>query len=224
MINIPDTLMITDGYTPHKFINNFVEDWEELRDEWPEKSLFKKEGHTEPRKHGQRQHIRLFFCYTPWEHSKVFDQYMIQRYQLSEIWDDFSQKLLFSKEYADWIKDTLEIPGHNFEYRLDWHITTGGRDVSPHVDTPGKIGSHLIYFNPEGWNDKSGGQTVFYKGKLVEQMNPEPKDFAHQQQYRNDGNTSLLFKNTENGWHGVTEVTSELNRQLLNVVILKKDS
>jgi hypothetical protein len=33
----------------------------------------------------------------------------------------------------------------------------------------------------------------------------------------------LLFKNTENGWHGVTEVTSDLNRQIFNVVILKND-
>ena len=74
MINIPDTLMTTDGYTPHKFINGFVKDWEELRSEWPPESLFKKEGHQTPRKHGQRQHIRLFFCYTPWEDSKLFDQ------------------------------------------------------------------------------------------------------------------------------------------------------
>ena len=49
------------------------------------------------------------------------------------------------------------------------------QDVSPHVDSISKLGSHLIYFMPEGWNDKCGGQTVFYKGKLVEQMNPEPK-------------------------------------------------
>ena len=53
MINIPDTLMTTDGYTPHKFINGFVKDWEDLRDEWPSESLFKKEGHETPRKHGQ---------------------------------------------------------------------------------------------------------------------------------------------------------------------------
>ena len=44
MINIPDTLMTTDGYTPHKFINAFVKDWEDLRDEWPSESLFKKEA------------------------------------------------------------------------------------------------------------------------------------------------------------------------------------
>ena len=33
-----------------------------------------------------------------------------------------------------------------------------------------------------------------------------------------------LFKNTEDGWHGVTEVTSKLNRQILNLVIMKKDN
>ena len=42
MINIPDTIMTTDGYTPHKFINGFVKYWEDLRDEWPAASYLKK--------------------------------------------------------------------------------------------------------------------------------------------------------------------------------------
>jgi len=223
MINIPDTIMTTDGYTPHKFIHDFVKHWEDLREEWPAASLFKEEGHIKPRNHNQRPHLRMFMCYSPWPDSPYFDKYKIHRYQLSETWDYFVDKIFSSKEYSDWIKETLEIPGNNFKYRFDWHLTKWGQDVSPHVDSISKLGSHLIYFMPEGWNDKCGGQTVFYKGKLVEQMNPEPEDFAHKQQYRNDGNTSLLFKNTENGWHGVTEVNTELNRQIFNVVILKNE-
>ena len=223
MIILPDNKTISDGYAPHKFIHGFVKHWEDLRDEWPNESLFKDEGHVKPRKHGQRPHLRKFMCYSPWPDSPYFDQYKIQRYQLSETWDYFVDKLFSNKEYSDWLKETLEIPGNNFKYRFDWHVTQGGQDVSPHVDSAGKLGSHLIYFMPEGWNDSCGGQTVFYKGKLVENLNPEFSDFKEHVSYSNVGNTSLLFKNVEEGWHGVTEVNSDLNRQIFNVVILKND-
>jgi hypothetical protein len=223
MIILPDNKTISDGYAPHKFIHGFVKHWEDLRDEWPNESLFKDEGHVKPRKHGQRPHLRKFMCYSPWPDSPYFDQYKIQRYQLSETWDYFVDKIFSSKEYSDWLKETLEIPGNNFKYRFDWHVTQGGQDVSPHVDSAGKLGSHLIYFMPEGWNDSCGGQTVFYKGKLVENLNPEFSDFKEHVSYSNVGNTSLLFKNVEEGWHGVTEVNSDLNRQIFNVVILKND-
>ena len=223
MIILPDNKTISDGYAPHKFIHGFVKHWEDLRDEWPNESLFKDEGHVKPRKHGQRPHLRKFMCYSPWPDSPYFDQYKIQRYQLSETWDYFVDKIFSSKEYSDWLKETLEIPGNNFKYRFDWHVTQGGQDVSPHVDSAGKLGSHLIYFMPEGWNDSCGGQTIFYKGKLVENLNPEFSDFKEHVSYSNVGNTSLLFKNVEEGWHGVTEVNSDLNRQIFNVVILKND-
>jgi len=223
MIILPDNKTISDGYAPHKFIHGFVKHWEDLRDEWPNESLFKDEGHVKPRKHGQRPHLRKFMCYSPWPDSPYFDQYKIQRYQLSETWDYFVDKIFSNKEYSDWLKETLEIPGNNFKYRFDWHVTQGGQDVSPHVDSAGKLGSHLIYFMPEGWNDSCGGQTVFYKGKLVENLNPEFSDFKEHVSYSNVGNTSLLFKNVEEGWHGVTEVNSDLNRQIFNVVILKND-
>src|SRR6056300_21624 len=221
MIIITDNKLTSDGYAPHKFIHGFVKHWEDLRDEWPDESLFKDEGHIKPRKHGQRPHLRKFMCYSPWSDSPYFDNYKIQRHQLSETWDYFVDKIFSSKEYSHWIKETLEIPDNNFKYRFDWHLTKGGQDVSPHVDSAGKYGSHLIYFMPDGWDDNCGGQTVFYKGKLVENLNPEFTDFKEHISYSNTGNTSLLFKNVENGWHGVTKVNSDLNRQIFNVVILK---
>jgi hypothetical protein len=141
MIILPDNKTISDGYAPHKFIHGFVKHWEDLRDEWPNESLFKDEGHVKPRKHGQRPHLRKFMCYSPWPDSPYFDQYKIQRYQLSETWDYFVDKIFSSKEYSDWLKETLEIPGNNFKYRFDWHVTQGGQDVSPHVDSAGKLGA-----------------------------------------------------------------------------------
>ncbi len=32
MINIPDTIMTTDGYTPHKCIHDFVKHWAHVRE------------------------------------------------------------------------------------------------------------------------------------------------------------------------------------------------
>ena len=77
MINIPDTIMTTDGYTPHKFINGFVEHWEDLRDEWPAASLFKEEGHIKPRKHNQRPHLRMFMCYSFFDKSIIFIKFKL---------------------------------------------------------------------------------------------------------------------------------------------------
>ena len=86
-------------------------------------------------------------------------------------------------------------------------------DVSPHVDSIKLGSSHLMYFMPDGGTIT--GQTVFYKDKLVEQMNPEPEDFAHKQQYRNIHCYLKILK--------MIKVNTELNRQIFNVVILKND-
>ena len=222
MINIPNNKFEDiSGYAPHKFITGFIENeiWNDLKQNWPNENLFKDEGHIKPRKHGQRPHLRKFMCYATSPQSNYFDPYMISLNQLPKIWEQFAGYLINCKEYIEWLKDILEI--NNFNFRFDWHLTQGGNDVSPHIDSEGKYGSHLIYFMPEGWEDKSGGNTIFYKDKLVESMNPEYTDFKNNVSYSNIGNTSLLFKNVKDGWHGVSKVNSNLYRQIFNVVILK---
>lgn len=224
MIQIPyNKTMTTDGYTPHKFMGGFIDAgiWTKLRSDWPVASLFKEEGHIKPRKHGQRPHLRMFMCYAPYPDSDYFEPYKIDKSKLPEIWERFVDFILTDKSYTDFLKETLQID--KFKIRLDWHLTKWGQDVSPHVDSAGKYGSHLMYFMPHKWDNNCGGQTIFYKGKLVDKMNPEPEDFAQNVTYPNMGNVSLLFKNSENGWHGVTKVNTDLNRQIFNVVILKND-
>ena len=54
-------------------------------------------------------------------------------------------------------------------------------------------------------------------------MNPEPRDFEHKKVFENRGNSSFIFKNTREAWHGVSLVRCPkgMHRQILNVVILK---
>jgi hypothetical protein len=191
----------------------------ELQRDWPSEDLFKDDGFTKPRHHGQRPHLRKLMCYSITGQSKYFDKYMVKLSDLPESWASFTDHIMTGNDYRQFIKDCFKIK--DFHIRCDWHLTCNGRDVSPHVDSPGKEGSHLMYFMPEGWTDEMGGQTAFYKDKLVLQDNPESKDFGSKVSYPNVGNTSLLFKNSVNGWHGVYEVNSDLNRQIFNVVILK---
>ena len=81
-----------------------------------------------------------------------------------------------------------------------------------------------MYFMPKGWKEEYGGSTIFYKGRRVDKMNPEPTDFEESKSYPTSGNTSLIFKNVKDGWHGITEVkTDNIHRQICNVLILKKD-
>ena len=118
--------------------------------------------------------------------------------------------------------DLLKI--NDFRIRFDFHRTQSGLDVSPHVDSIGKYASHLLYFMPKGWKEEYGGSTIFYRGRKVNKMNPEPTDFEESKSYPTSGNTSLIFKNIPEGWHGITEVkTDNIDRQICNVLILKKD-
>jgi hypothetical protein len=222
MLNIPtDRSMFSDGYAPHKYMKEFVDNdvFTELQTSWPDASLFKDDGNVKPRKHGQRPHLRKLMCYAVTPQSSYFDPYMVELSSLPTIWRDFAFHVMHSKEYREFIGDCFQIK--NFNMRFDWHLTGSGKDVSPHVDSLGKEGSHLMYFMPDGWTDDMGGQTVFYKYKLIAANNPEADDFKDKVMYKNTGNTSLLFKNQEGGWHGVTEVNSTLDRQIFNVVILK---
>ena len=214
----------TNGYAPHSLIDEFLTDkaYNTLLDEFPSNNLFKNEF-PETRKLGQRPHRRRFMCYYETKQSSYFDEYKIDLKNLSEIWQELCTNLMHGWQYKEWICETLKIK--DFVIRYDWHRTADGLDVSPHIDSAGKYGSHLFYFMPPEWKDEYGGKTIFYKDKTVDKMNPETSDFKESVSYPVIGNKSLLFKNADEGWHGVTQVTNNigLHRQLFNVVILRTD-
>ena len=207
-------------FCPHANFVDFIQPkyYRGLLKHFPTDDLFKDEF-PEERKHGQRPHCRRFFCIGETQGSKYFDDYLLEPNKLPPIWQNFIMTIYNSGQYKSFIRRALDCK--DFKFRFDFHRTRGGLDVSPHIDSLGKIGSHLFYFMPDEWTDLSGGKTIFYLGKKVNKMNPEPKDFKKSVTTSVIGNRSCLFKNVEDGWHGVTKVNSLVHRQILNVVILK---
>tara|TARA_B100000214_G_scaffold74793_1_gene50294 strand:+ start:1021 stop:1692 length:672 start_codon:yes stop_codon:yes gene_type:complete len=223
MINIPTEgqyNMHNTDFCPHANFVDFIRpvEYKKLLKYFPDDELFKDEFPTE-RKLGQRPHCRRFFCIGETQGSKYFDRYLISAKLLPSIWQNFLMTIANSMDYKIFIKKALGVK--DFKLRFDFHRTRGGLDVSPHVDSEGKLGSHLFYFMPECWSDRDGGKTIFYRGKKIEEMNPEPKDFEDYTTTSVVGNRSCLFKNVKDGWHGVTQVESIVHRQICNVVILK---
>ena len=223
MITVPKEgqySMHNTEFCPHANFVDFIQPryFKELLKHFPSDDLFKDEF-PEERKHGQRPHCRRFFCIGETQGSKYFDDYLLEPNKLPPIWQNFIMTIYNSGEYKSFIRRALDCK--DFKFRFDFHRTRGGLDVSPHIDSLGKIGSHLFYFMPDEWTDLSGGKTIFYLGKKVNKMNPEPKDFKKSVTTSVIGNRSCLFKNVEDGWHGVTQVNSLVHRQICNVVILK---
>ena len=223
MITIPTEgqyNMHNTDFCPHANFVDFIKptQYKKLLKDFPSDKLFKDEF-PKDRKHGQRPHCRRFFCIGETQGSKYFDEYLIDPVRLPPIWQNFIMTLSNSLDYKRFIKTALDVK--NFKIRFDFHRTRGGLDVSPHVDSVGKIGSHLFYFMSEDWTERDGGKTIFYRGKKVDRMNPEPEDFEDYITTSVIGNRSCLFKNVEDGWHGVTQVNSIVHRQICNVVILK---
>ena len=223
MITIPaegQYNMYNTDFCPHANFVDFIEPkhYRGLLKHFPSDDLFKDEF-PEERKHGQRPHCRRFFCIGETQGSKYFDDYLLNANKLPAIWQNFIMAIVNSGEYKAFIRRALDC--EDFKIRFDFHRTRGGLDVSPHIDSIGKIGSHLFYFMPDEWTDDMGGKTIFYRGRKVDRMNPEPKDFKEYTTTSVIGNRSCLFKNVEEGWHGVTQVKSIMHRQICNVVILK---
>ena len=207
-------------FCPHANFVDFIQPkyYRGLLKHFPTDDLFKDEF-PEERKHAQRPQCRRFFCIGETQGSKYFDDYLLEPNKLPPIWQNFIMTIYNSGQYKSFIRRALDCK--DFKFRFDFHRTRGGLDVSPHIDSLGKIGSHLFYFMPDEWTDLSGGKTIFYLGKKVNKMNPEPKDFKKSVTTSVIGNRSCLFKNVEDGWHGVTQVNSLVHRQICNVVILK---
>ena len=207
-------------FCPHANFVDFIQPkyYRGLLKHFPTDDLFKDEF-PEESKHGHRPHCRRCFCIGETQGSKYFDDYLLEPNKLPPIWQNFIMTIYNSGQYKSFIRRALDCK--DFKFRFDFHRTRGGLDVSPHIDSLGKIGSHLFYFMPDEWTDLSGGKTIFYLGKKVNKMNPEPKDFKKSVTTSVIGNRSCLFKNVEDGWHGVTQVNSLVHRQICNVVILK---
>lgn len=142
------------------------------------------------RKHGQAPHDRWALEYD-------------DRLPVSEEWKAFVSELR-GRRYRSWLKDMLG--RHTLRLSFHWHYAPARASVSPHCDSPRKLGSHIFYFNdPDTWDPAWGGETVVLddSGRLPTRSAPKWEDFDRAITAEATGNRSLLFARRGNSWHGV---------------------
>ena len=191
-----------------------------LYDEFPPLELFEYHNGIQ-RAYGQRPHNRYYLAYeSSIYHAGDAPQSGVVRHeQLPSAWRRFMDELETSEEYHAFAHRVLDVPA--FSTRYAWHVGSQGSEVSPHLDAPEKLGTHILYFNTsEEWDAAWGGATLVLGGKQTAAMNPDFTDFATRDEARITDNHSFLFKNTPHSWHGATALACPEGsyRRLFNVI------
>jgi hypothetical protein len=145
------------------------------------------------RKHGQDPHDRFVLEYS-------------RRAVLPDEWQAFVDELR-SARYGRWIRRMFGRQGLWLNFH--WHYAPASASVSPHCDSPRKLGSHIFYMNdPAEWDPSWGGETVVLddEGKLPTKSAPKWEDFKSAKSAIAIGNRSFLFARRGNSWHGVRSI------------------
>jgi hypothetical protein len=145
------------------------------------------------REHGQQSHDRFSLDYR-------------DDLGVAQPWREFVAQLR-GKEYQDFLRRLLRV--RSLELSFHWHYTPRGCSVSPHCDSPKKLGSHIFYFNTENnWQPDWGGETLILDdhGRFLADSAPKFEDFDRIMPAKALGNSSLLFMRRERSWHGVKEI------------------
>ncbi|MBC7931133.1 MAG: 2OG-Fe(II) oxygenase [Rubrivivax sp.] len=191
-----------------------------LCEEFPPLELFEYHNNIQ-RAYGQRSHNRHYLAYE----SSIYHKEdaggggIVRHDRLPAAWQRFMDELETSERYHDFVRQTLDTDAFNTRYA--WHVGSNGSEVSPHVDAPEKLGTHIIYFNTsDEWNPAWGGATLVLGGKRTDAMNPDFADFTTRDEARIVDNHSFLFKNTPASWHGASALTCPPGsyRRLFNVI------
>ncbi len=173
------------------------------------------------RAYGQRPHNRYYLAYENSIYQTSTRETGIIRHQdLPPTWQAFIEELEQSPVYRRFLKTALSVSDYKIRYA--WHLGFTGSEVSPHVDSPDKIGTHILYFNTqEDWQPEWGGNILVLSGKQTAELNPDFADFAQTTPVQISGNQSFFFKNSQDGWHGVKPLTCPANsyRRLFNIII-----
>lgn len=207
-------------YNFHKFLT--PQGFQKLYLDFPCLELFEKHSGIE-RAYGQRSHDRYYLAYE----SSIYHQDgvpsegkgIVKLKDLPITWQFFLNELETSTVYRSFIQSLLGVSDYRVRYA--WHIGFNGSEVSPHIDSPDKIGTHILYFNTsEDWNADWGGSTLVLGEKQNAALNPDFSDFKITLPTQTVDNHSFLFKNAPNGWHGVEPLTcpESAYRRLFNVI------
>jgi len=121
-------------------------------------------------------------------------------------WQDFIAELR-----SDLYRDTIArlFDAKDPEFRLHWHYTPSGADVSPHCDSKREYGSHIWYFNRQGeWDPSWGGDTLVLDdgGRFSPDSAPAFEDFDEIITCKSEGNRSAIIERSARGWHGVRAI------------------
>jgi 2OG-Fe(II) oxygenase superfamily len=173
------------------------------------------------RSYGQRPHNRYYLAYEQSIYQTPSAQKgVIQHQELPPTWQAFLKELEANQTYQQFLKSALAVPDYKLRYA--WHVGFTGSEVSPHVDSPEKIGTHILYFNTsQDWQAEWGGDTLILSGKQTAHLNPDFTDFATVTPVPICDNRSFFFRNYEHGWHGVKPITCPTGsyRRLFNIIV-----
>jgi hypothetical protein len=194
--------------------------FETLYRDFPSLELFEQHSGME-RAYGQRPHDRYYLAYEEsiYHQDAPAGPGVVSHDQLPRAWQVFIDELRQSQDYSRFVKTVFGVEA--YEPRYAWHVGFAGSEVSPHVDAPSKIGTHIFYFNTsEDWNPEWGGATLVLGDKQTDVLNPEFTDFKTVVCAEIRDNHSFLFQNTEEAWHGAQALTCPAGRyrRLFNVI------
>lgn len=174
--------------------------YRELLASLPPLERFEKEfGYA--RKHGQRSHDRYALEWSP-----------EREVDLPAPWVALIHECL-APRYREILCALYEAPACTF--RFHWHYTPNGCSVSPHCDSPKKLGSHIFYLNTvDDWDPGWGGETLILDddGRFARRSAPDFDRFPAPIRAESLGNRSLIFSSRSHGWHGVEPVRCPADR------------
>ncbi|NDJ18748.1 2OG-Fe(II) oxygenase [Myxacorys almedinensis] len=192
--------------------------FEALNRDFPALELFEQHSGIE-RGYGQRPHNRYYLAYESSIYHDSTSKGIVKHEELPLVWQQFMTDLETNSDYHKLIRSLFCVAKYTVRYA--WHIGFAGCEVSPHVDSPDKIGTHILYFNThETWKPEWGGSTLILGDKRTDKLNPDVSDFGAVESANILDNRSFLFKNTPDGWHGVEPLTCPEGayRRLFNII------
>jgi Rps23 Pro-64 3,4-dihydroxylase Tpa1-like proline 4-hydroxylase len=202
----------------HEFLT--PEGFETLYRDFPSLDLFEQHSGI-TRSHGQRPHNRYYLAYeSSIYRSKQRKNGIIQHDELPKSWQQFIEELETSDVYRKLIQSCLGVS--RYKVRYAWHVGFSGCEVSPHIDSSDKIGTHILYFNTsQNWQPDWGGEILVLSDKKTDALNPDYSDFGTKTAANILDNRSFLFKNSPVAWHGVRPLSCPdgYYRRLFNIII-----
>jgi hypothetical protein len=216
---------ILDKITEKEFVNNKAfpyiyikntlheDSYEDLIKTMPNIDNFEKAINI-TRNYGQQSHDR-------WGYGGWTDRNL----KISDPWKKLIKELKSSK-YKKFLSRLFRTD--NLAIRFMWHYATKGQSISPHYDSPRKLGSHIFYFNDDDWNPAWGGQTVLCfdkKNKILKESAPSLEDFDEKFSAENSKNCSLIFRNSEKSWHSVSSLNCPEGKfRKVFIVVIENES